>query len=112
MTRSETAAEIGRGGLWLLEKWARDTLVTGAVLFSVFAILAGVAGDGGATWLVIGLVVGLAGIVPALRRHEAVVGPDDLGGLPGLPRRLDRRDRRGRHALSQPTGRAAPNRSA
>ncbi len=56
------AAEVGRAGVSLLEAWARDTLVGGAVLFSLIACLAGFAGDGPG-WIVLGLAVGLPGAV-------------------------------------------------
>ena len=57
-----TAAEVGRGAAWLLEGWARDTLIGGAVLFSLVAILAGFSG-GGPGWVALGLVVGVPGAV-------------------------------------------------
>jgi hypothetical protein len=53
---------VGRAGASLLEGWARDTLIGGAVLFSLIACLAGFAG-GGPAWIVLGFAVGLPGAV-------------------------------------------------
>jgi hypothetical protein len=56
------AGEVGRAGASLLEGWARDTVIGGAVLFSLIACLAGFAG-GGPAWIVLGFAVGLPGAV-------------------------------------------------
>lgn len=56
------AGQVGRAGASLMEGWARDTLVGGAVLVSLIACLAGFAGDGPA-WIVLGLAVGVPGAV-------------------------------------------------
>ena len=67
---SSTAAEVGQGVTWLAASWLHDTVVGGAVLFSLIAVLAGFAGDG-AGWLVAGLVIGLPGVVlPFVAAHR------------------------------------------
>jgi hypothetical protein len=65
-----TAAEVGRGAAWLVGSWLLNTVVGGAVLFSLLAILAGFAGDG-AGWLVAGLAIGLPGaVLPFVAAHR------------------------------------------
>jgi hypothetical protein len=53
---------VGRLGASLLEGWARDTVIGGAVLFSLIACLAGF-GGGGPVWVALGFAVGLPGTV-------------------------------------------------
>jgi hypothetical protein len=65
-----TTAEVGRGLAWLAASWLHDTLVGGAVLFSLVAVLAGFAGAGPG-WLVTGLVLGVPGVVlPFVAAHR------------------------------------------
>ena len=65
-----TAVEVGRGVAWLVGSWLQDTVVGGAVLFSLIAVLAGFAGKGPG-WLVAGLVIGLPGVVlPFVAAHR------------------------------------------
>jgi hypothetical protein len=56
------AGEVALGLGAVAEDWGRDTLVGGAVLFSVIACLSGFA-DGGLGWILLGFAVGLPGTV-------------------------------------------------
>jgi hypothetical protein len=65
-----TAAAVGKGVAWLVGSWLLDTVVGGAVLFSLIAVLAGSAGDG-VGWLVAGLVIGVPGVgLPFVAAHR------------------------------------------
>ena len=68
--KPSTAAEVGKGVAWLAASWLQDTVVGGAVLFSLIAVLAGFAGEGPG-WLVAGLVIGVPGVVlPFVAAHR------------------------------------------
>jgi len=56
------AGEVARGFGTVVEDWARDTVIRGAVLFSVLCCLSGFA-DGGLGWILLGFAVGAPGAV-------------------------------------------------